>query len=301
MSRTVSPASSLPDPHPRHPPVIRCADGRRFRLTGGTAAEFLLHRHSLKFLIPCALIFATLDRGFGLSALLAGILAMLLLAVVLAWAQLLRLALAGRRIGALYSPALTLPLFGLASGTVWLVAMLFDMPPPPAPDWIRMTLRDLFVVACMDLAFSQFVAPVHPLLRALDDGTDQHAAPAPAPRPAPDTTPAEAQPLPLAIGPETIRVQDLISIRAEDHYLHIATTHGRRMLRARLSDATAQLDMRSGMLVNRSAWIAFAAVDVIDDDGRGGVDIRLRDGSSERLAQSRRIAFQNAMALRAKG
>lgn len=288
---------------PNRPVIIRCVDGRRFATTAVSASDLLLHPFSLKFLIPSALVFATLDRGSTFSLTEAGIVALLILAIALGGAILVVRLLSGCTIAEVYTPALVLPICAAASAGVWLaITALQEMPRFSGADWLRMTLRDLFVIACMDLAFSQFVAPLHPLLHPVGPSSDADTAPASGLE---ETLPdADQQDCPVehaemvAIGTETFPVTELLSIRAEDHYLRIVTTGGRTMLRGRLSDATALIDMRRGMQVNRSAWVAFDAILGVKDEGRGYVTLALADGTTERLAQSRRIAFQSAMALR---
>lgn len=234
----------------------------------------------------------------------AGSLAVLILVSGFCWSALLALTLRGRGIVAFYSPVLLVPLFSVASATVWLGQALFDQSSTADWSWwLRMILRDLSVVICMDLAFSQFVAPLHPLLIRKDpdaptDGVETAPTDDLPPRDLPVADGAEPTEEMLCIGPERFNAADIIAIRAEDHYLRVATTNGRAMLRGRLSDATAQIDIRRGMQVNRSAWVAFEAIEEVAEDGRGMVTIRLTDSTTERVAQSRRIAFRAAMALR---
>ena len=128
---------------------------------------------------------------------------------------------------------------------------------------------------------------------AIPAGGSEGAA---APRPAPPSSPNPPTAT-LRIGAEAIPLHALHYIRAEDHYLRIVTAGRRHLLRGRLADAEAQLDPAQGIRINRSAWIAFDAIrDLQETDGT--LTLGLPDGRTERVAQSRRIALQSALAQR---
>lgn len=317
---------------------IRFADGRAFHLaTPGAPGGLFLHPIVLKFLLLCALVYGLLDGDALRAGSLAGDAAPLLwsalaLAALVWYGLITALLRILRRHGGLqvvYTPFVTVSLLLVLSLAFHLVAHL-SQGTMPAPDWSADMARHIVLLLIVDVAFSQFVAPLHPLLRPAAAETARPAPPAatapapsppqPQPQPAPpapavaeDAAPdAAPDPAPLVapepaeigrvrIGNETFAAEDLHYIRSEDHYLRIVTGRRRMLTRGRLTDAIAQLDIRQGIQVNRSTWIAFAAIQDVQDDGRGNLSLLLLDGESERVAQSRRIAFLAAMNLHRQG
>lgn len=295
---------------------IRFADGKPYWMVPSTASDLLLHPVFLKFFASCLVIYALLDvngtaqsagqAGFALAAVwaLVGVVAMLWIAAVF---TVLRWLWRRGYVRVVYTPCVTLPLFlASAVATHFLLVTLTDWPRPVLADWINGLVRDMFVILIMDMLFGNFVAPQHPsfLSRAPSEGGEAAVAATPArietARPqaedevvAPETAaPVEAT---VRIGTEDVLAGELVYIRAEDHYLRVVTTKRRLLTRGRLSDALAQLDFRSGIQVNRSTWVAFAAIEAVDDDAKGILTLTLAGGEAERVAQSRRIAFQAAM------
>ena len=62
---------------------------------------------------------------------------------------------------------------------------------------------------------------------------------------------------------------DIVSLRAQDHYVEVTTTAGRDLILMRLSDAEAEMDGVPGLRVHRSWWIAATHLERIErKDGR---------------------------------
>ena len=86
----------------------------------------------------------------------------------------------------------------------------------------------------------------------------------------------------------------VLMLKSELHYLQVVTEHGSGLILYNLGDAVEQLETVPGMLVHRSYWVAFDAIEQLVRKGRQG-ELRLRDGnrvpvSRNRLAElSRRI------------
>jgi hypothetical protein len=76
--------------------------------------------------------------------------------------------------------------------------------------------------------------------------------------------------LPPALG------RDLLCLEMQDHYVRAETALGSTLLLMRFRDAVAELGA-SGMQVHRSWWVAAAAVEALERDGRGA-RLRLRGG-----------------------
>jgi hypothetical protein len=231
----------------------------------------------------------------------------------------------------IYTPVATLSLFMVTTVLTYLIVSAFKGHVElSVAEWSKEIIRDMIVILLMDIVFSQFVAPFHPFLlqqppsqrlaqvvpiasTTANASADSPVADVPA-----DPLPPSAEPLapepaltipsstlpteaaqgtidPLRIGNEVFAVEDLIFIQSEDHYLRIVTARRRMLVRGKLADAIAQLDFRHGIQINRSTWIAFAAIEDLQDDAKAGTVVTLRGGETERVALSRRIAFLAAL------
>lgn len=75
-------------------------------------------------------------------------------------------------------------------------------------------------------------------------------------------------------------------VRAQDHYLEVATSASNIFIRARMRDAIARLHAADGVQVHRSWWVAKDAVQSVRREGRDHVLI-LRDGPEVPVGRSR--------------
>lgn len=297
---------------------IRFADGKRYWVAPAPVSEFLLNPVFLKFFLSCLLIYGLLDgngaaeaaRKFGFATIvlwaMIGCVSFVWFAVVLAALRLL-----WRRglVRVVYTPFVTLTLFVVTATATHLVLNGFaGWRSLSDAVWLDDLVRDMIVVVIMDILFGSFVAPLHPIFLSHPSGqpdaepmvaaTGVQTVVAPTPATVTPEAGAERivpQDAVVRIGTEEIVPAELIYIRAEDHYLRVVTTRRRILTRGRLSDALALLDFRLGIQVNRSTWVAFAAIEAVEDDGKGIQSLTLLGGETERVAQSRRIAFQTAM------
>ncbi len=90
----------------------------------------------------------------------------------------------------------------------------------------------------------------------------------------------------LTIAGKTYFCADLISVSAQDHYVKVKTKDGEELIRARLSDLTAQLDCQNGIQPHRSYWVPrWAVVKMGVQDG--GKCLELVDGSRVPVARGR--------------
>jgi LytTr DNA-binding domain len=295
---------------------IRFADGRRYWMVATSVSDFLLNTVFLKYFLCCLLIYGLLDGSLAVEAArqvgyATAVLWALVGAVTLVWfaVALGVLGFLWRRgyVRVIYTPFITLVLYVVTAGATHLI--LDRLGSPHAADltvWVNGLVRDMIVILVLDVMFGSYVAPMHPafLARLSEDAPElasQRSAPQPAealPAAPPSTTEAEAPEAPdiaVRIGTEDVMQGELVYIRAEDHYLRVVTNRRRILTRGRLSDALSQLDFRLGIQVNRSTWVAFSAIEEIGEDAKGIQTLTLTGGETERVAQSRRIAFQTAM------
>lgn len=96
----------------------------------------------------------------------------------------------------------------------------------------------------------------------------------------------------MSLLPEELRAEP-IYLKAELHYLTVATTAGNHLLLYNLKDAVSELPQDSGFQCHRSYWANKKFIDSVERQGRQGV-MRLKDGS--RLPISRN-QLQQALAL----
>jgi len=95
------------------------------------------------------------------------------------------------------------------------------------------------------------------------------------PAPAPPGPPAPTGLLARA----NVAAADLLAVEAEDHYLRLHLTGGRRpLVLYRFKDALADLAALDGAQVHRGAWVAASAVAGAERDGRKW-RLRLADGT----------------------
>lgn len=142
---------------------------------------------------------------------------------------------------------------------VWLVEAL---PPPlevPSPEvWLRTYGYVLAIGAVVTMVF-YLVQSKPPPVQVLVPAAAAVAAEAPAPRPG---KPRLLDRLPPALGTE------LVALEMEDHYLRVHTALGSDLILLRMRDAVAELDGLDGAQVHRSWWVARAAVETVERDGR---------------------------------
>ena len=306
MPETLSPAIPA-----RLPVTVTSAFGTTFRVSVESAAEYLLHPVFLRFAMICLCIRALLDQGDDIRLLQGWQVAVLWLLVALGSVAVLMATIgvlqvlsqsgAGRRI---YTPLLFLPLVVageyMTQGVIGIFREGFEKPFDAA--LIDMA-RDLLVLAMFDAFHALYVAPVHPLARGEAEEDGRAAAELRGVRTEAEPVVAAAEVAEVAAeravqGPEIVRIADrafpltdLLTIRTEDHYLSVVARTGRSMLRAKLSDIGALHDGRHGVQINRSQWVAFAAIREMREERGGQIVLDLETGDSATVARSRRLVF----------
>lgn len=99
----------------------------------------------------------------------------------------------------------------------------------------------------------------------------------------------------LNIGGQTFRVSDLLFLESQEHYLHIYTQTGDHLLRARISDAVAQLSRADGIQPHRSFWVARSAVSAMVRENAGN-RLQLVNDRSVPVARARTQAVKSWLA-----
>ena len=281
--------------------------GTAFRVGGDSAADYLLHPVFLQFCLLCLAVLAVLDQGDGTGAATGWQVPLIWLAVALAtllggivlmgFLSLLPHRLIGRR---RFTPLILLPLVALAELVRAVVVVALQAGDwPTMPDLMSDFARSAILVLILDVMHALYVVPLHPL-------AERGAAPAPTEEAENETPSVEEDergrempppaPVPeITIADRRFAVADILWIRTEDHYLNVVSAKGRSMLRAKLSDLQALQDGKIGMQVNRSQWVAFAAIEEVRDEVGGQVMLRLSTGDDVSVARSRRIMFRQMM------
>lgn len=88
---------------------------------------------------------------------------------------------------------------------------------------------------------------------------------------------------------------DIVSVRAQDHYVEVTTSQGSAMVLMRLGDAVADLEPLRGLRVHRSWWIRLAHV-TRTEQGSNGPEVLMSTGQRIPVGRSFRAAFRDATA-----
>jgi len=97
------------------------------------------------------------------------------------------------------------------------------------------------------------------------------------------------QKLPIHLG------RDIVTIKAQDHYVEVTTTHGSAMVLARLSDAAAQLESYGCVRVHRSWLVNMAHVKRIEP-APNGPEVILTNGQHVPVGRTYRGVVDAALA-----
>ena len=100
----------------------------------------------------------------------------------------------------------------------------------------------------------------------------------------------------VQIGPVLMPMASILSIRTEDHYLGVTTRSGKALHRAKMADIPELHTGIAGMQINRSVWVAYAAIKEVVDAENRQVVVALVTGDEERVAKPRTFAFRQSYA-----
>ncbi len=191
-------------------------------------------------------------------------------------------------------------------------------------------LRSLIIIVCLDVFHGKFVAPQHRMAADLDDQgrvvplnavsppksaektATQYTLPPESfvqattvkarATPDPHLNRVDVSPLPrldvhssssikVVIGKESFDLKSVQFIKSEDHYLVVQEPDKSEMVRGKLQDVAATIDLKWGAQINRSVWIAYAAINEVNENEKGQLEVQLQEGSVFRVAESRRLFF----------
>lgn len=240
----------------------------------------------------------------------------------------------------IYTPLIVVPQLVLTQITTYIATS--SLYPDSANMVIFSTgemLRDVVLMVIYDVLFSSYVVHRHPSFSsvpvyvtipsptafpmaqaantdpiaqkdALIDQRpiDQIAATldAPPPKQAADQEPILPVPAPPAadiqIGNKVFAIDSIEMIQSEDHYLAVYTATRKDLVRARMSETVAKLDILHGVQINRSTWVAFSFVKTLVKTN-ATIELHLTNGTIETVAAVRRHAVNAAyeLFLRQKG
>ncbi|HEX9955486.1 MAG TPA: LytTR family DNA-binding domain-containing protein [Allosphingosinicella sp.] len=173
----------------------------------------------------------------------------------------------------------SLPLTGL------LAYALGELRPPG--DWFGNRFPILYgQVATVGIAIHLLMMT---LFRRAEPGDAEETAPTLEPAPASSPTPSLfLRRLPPALG------RDLLLLEMQDHYVRAETALGSTLLLMRFRDAVEELGP-SGMQVHRSWWVAFAAMEALEREGRSA-RLRLKGGGTVPVSRTCVPAVRAALA-----
>lgn len=120
-------------------------------------------------------------------------------------------------------------------------------------DFLIFFLRVVVIWIGVNFIFDRFVGL--PRYRYAPDGNPLRRFPQTGAIDTPQNLPAF-----LARLPDTVTMQEVIAISAEQHYIRVHTDNREHMILYRFSDAINELGSGSGMQVHRSWWVAKAAI-----------------------------------------
>jgi len=308
------------------PVAVTSTFGVTIRIEVEAAADYLLHPVFLRFAMICLCIIALLDQSDDVRLLQGWQVAVLWLVVALTCVAVLAAILWGLRVLArgragrrVYVPILFLPLVLAGEWVTQGVIGVFRVDYAKPFDLMLVDMaRDVLVLMMFDALHALYVAPLHPMVAATEAQGERLPVPVPVPVPVPGTAPemgpedsdsddSRAEPEPVAeleivrIGERGFALTDLISVRTEDHYLNVVTRSGRSMVRAKLSDIAALHSGRHGVQINRSHWVAFAAITDLREEGNGQIVLDLANGDSATVARTRRLVFLQLYPASARG
>lgn len=93
---------------------------------------------------------------------------------------------------------------------------------------------------------------------------------------------------------------DVVTVRAQDHYVEVTTTKGNTMILTRLSDAAAQLEQHACLRIHRS-WLMNLSHVVRIEQGANGPEITMTNDQRIPVGRRYRAAFDEAVQVRVDG
>lgn len=151
---------------------------------------------------------------------------------------------------------------------------------PARPSWDIATVGN--AAAAMHFAPDAIPPPL--------PGAEASSSPAAAVSPASAHEPHFFQRLSRLAG---LRVEDLVAVEAEDHYIHVHSVRGKELVYYRFRDALQELDSVPGLQIHRSAWVSRRHIAALEGHGRK-LEVVLATGDRLAVSLSNRGALLQA-------
>lgn len=104
-------------------------------------------------------------------------------------------------------------------------------------------------------------------------------------------TPALFTRLPAGLG------REIVTIRAQDHYVEVTTLKGNALILMRMGDAVQDLAMPEGMQVHRSWWVNLAHAERLEMTDKGRMALVMVTGGVVPVPRARQAELRKAMAI----
>ena len=293
--------------------------GGSFLTKGNSASDYIIDPVFIQFMVMCVGIFSGLMLVIDVPLVAQLILFSAALISIFVWLSLFITIhifitrLSGKM--TLYTPLLLIPTQGMNTVVMDYILVVFDPSYAEGANSLwELQVRTTIVILFLDIFHGKFVAPFHSLYVATEGGrsvpTRVHSVPLMAPVPhkeeeidvaAPETARSlenatldestSSGKAELVIGKQSFDLAKVQYIRSEGHYLLIQQEETSVMLRGKLREVTAQIDLAWGLQVNRSVWAAYSAIASVNEVANSALEVVLKDGTCFRVAESRRIHF----------
>ncbi|MFW2404526.1 MAG: LytTR family DNA-binding domain-containing protein [Gammaproteobacteria bacterium] len=189
-------------------------------------------------------------------------------------------------IGAILGGLVALPytnwLTGLGGDAVQDSMLARQVAPIFSADFWRYILRATFIWYGVNFVFDRFLGLPryrYVIPRGYDDPRDNEGDKA-APDLASGDNGGPSVPLPgfAERVPARIAVEDILGIKAEQHYIRVFTPDREYLVLYRFSDAVREMDPALGLQVHRSYWVSKAAIEVVRPSAKK-FSLRLASGA----------------------
>jgi hypothetical protein len=305
------------------------SDGSSFQTSASSASEYIFNHVFMVFLGLCIILYAsvmetseTVELAVPAQMMIwaAVFMSSLIWLLISVWANIVLVDTGYAKF--ILVPAILLPMLVANVYMIEFVLAQFSTTYEDAfGSKLEFYIRTGIVLICLDIFHGRFVAPQHPTYISPDlapqsdvnvsvsgDATPVTAKERkPAPTiseanvtpPAPDTgepkgEPSNTGPMQIEIAKTKINACSILWIKSEDHYLNIQMTDRNVMLRGKLRAAVSKLGDDFGIQINRSFWVAFAAIQTVDEKPNGHIELHLEDNSVQRIASTRSLIFMHS-------
>jgi DNA-binding LytR/AlgR family response regulator len=165
-----------------------------------------------------------------------------------------------------------------------LAAALIGNPEPPMGLILEFIVYNFLMWEFAALLYFNFVVPQE--LHKLRNGKLPHAK----------EQGLDNKALQVRLGDQDYRVEDLIHVSAEDHYLRVVAIHGTSMVQGQISDFANSVSPEHGVLVHRSHWVGLRHVSEVKKSN-GRVLLQLSNNTHVPVARSKKSAILNEAAV----